>query len=967
MPLSEACQIHDLLSFDAQDWDQVGHAMEHAGLIKRPRFTWPDKEPDTGLKEVAPSKHALHCLVGYGIVTLRQLQHSRLSALLSLRQHLLNDDLSCLIRRLCEASTRIKGAPGLLNDSDQRPVSWPNLHDPTAQMPIEVLKLSSQTQQYLQRHNVHSLRELVHQIPDDAAGYRNQGSRRLWEEARAALQAYLDSKSLHSPLIEGSASQNPETTQAPTLVPRQSETTDHSDRLSEMVEDRSVSELGLPDYSLNCLLRAGIKTVDQLRAVLNQGFSQAAIPGIRRKHAWDQIRAAVDRYMASDSVTAPVSTRAGDNLDAAGLGISPDTTPSADSYSAELNAKAVLDRHSALTSRPISVLGLPGDVANQLAWLGICTVGELITLSLKGSHQPESQVWKLARPALEEYLAAQPDANQTSASAGIAPYVQTPPEPKPPVIESSNDPITFKDLPSATIEHRDDYQAKTEPPPAAPTSHSHANVGIDPLDLPSDIANALRNHDANAMLALATLPLVQLAQISEIATLTHEDWFRVMPALKHLGLLVRLRRASTRGKPARSLLALDISPRTLNSLVGAGILDLETLARRTLTELASVKHLGAASIEEVVRGLRTAIDAGTITCDTIEANAPPAEAPADPINTEPNHPSTSPNELPEAETDEAQRPAVIALDAQLDAWFADLNANQRQVLEWRYGLTDGQDLTLEQIGRQLNLTRERVRQIEQKALQFLQRQAGLASICALMAELRADVVAEGGVMSEARLGNALADITEVGHTNPHGAVRLLLQTSDKLIRVNGTDAWCLPQLREMVPLIGLQVIDILTRALAPLSIDELVQRCMQIQGRHDQPGYLYDKFILGCVRVNDKLVERHDGNIGLATWKRHWRDDIIFALRRMGEPAHYTAITKTINASLEDGQHVTARAVHAHLMQHRDIFVCVGDRGTYGLREWQVRSGPSYVDVLAQVLEDAGLSLDYRQDSGCSD
>jgi RNA polymerase primary sigma factor len=41
------------------------------------------------------------------------------------------------------------------------------------------------------------------------------------------------------------------------------------------------------------------------------------------------------------------------------------------------------------------------------------------------------------------------------------------------------------------------------------------------------------------------------------------------------------------------------------------------------------------------------------------------------------------------------------------------------VLELRYGLTDGQRRTLEEVGRSLGITRERARQIEGEALRRL--------------------------------------------------------------------------------------------------------------------------------------------------------------------------------------------------------------------------------------------------------
>jgi RNA polymerase primary sigma factor len=51
--------------------------------------------------------------------------------------------------------------------------------------------------------------------------------------------------------------------------------------------------------------------------------------------------------------------------------------------------------------------------------------------------------------------------------------------------------------------------------------------------------------------------------------------------------------------------------------------------------------------------------------------------------------------------------------------LAGLSERERMVLELRFGLKDGYERTLEEVGRQLHVTRERVRQIEAKALKKL--------------------------------------------------------------------------------------------------------------------------------------------------------------------------------------------------------------------------------------------------------
>jgi RNA polymerase nonessential primary-like sigma factor len=56
----------------------------------------------------------------------------------------------------------------------------------------------------------------------------------------------------------------------------------------------------------------------------------------------------------------------------------------------------------------------------------------------------------------------------------------------------------------------------------------------------------------------------------------------------------------------------------------------------------------------------------------------------------------------------------------MDVWLDDLTPKQRLVIERRYGLNGQEPSTLEDLARELGLTRERVRQIQQEALARLQ-------------------------------------------------------------------------------------------------------------------------------------------------------------------------------------------------------------------------------------------------------
>lgn len=66
--------------------------------------------------------------------------------------------------------------------------------------------------------------------------------------------------------------------------------------------------------------------------------------------------------------------------------------------------------------------------------------------------------------------------------------------------------------------------------------------------------------------------------------------------------------------------------------------------------------------------------------------------------------------------------AQRSLSHDLESLIHTLNAKQQQVIRLRYGLDNGQAMTLAQIGKELEISRERVRQIERSALGQLRRQ-----------------------------------------------------------------------------------------------------------------------------------------------------------------------------------------------------------------------------------------------------
>ena len=77
------------------------------------------------------------------------------------------------------------------------------------------------------------------------------------------------------------------------------------------------------------------------------------------------------------------------------------------------------------------------------------------------------------------------------------------------------------------------------------------------------------------------------------------------------------------------------------------------------------------------------------------------------------------------------------LKERLEEVMTELTYREREILRLRYGLADGYTYTLEEVGKIFSVTRERVRQIESKAVRKLQQPVSLAGAVGLPRRRRA--------------------------------------------------------------------------------------------------------------------------------------------------------------------------------------------------------------------------------------
>ena len=87
-------------------------------------------------------------------------------------------------------------------------------------------------------------------------------------------------------------------------------------------------------------------------------------------------------------------------------------------------------------------------------------------------------------------------------------------------------------------------------------------------------------------------------------------------------------------------------------------------------------------------------------------------------NPEPEGSQRTPDNLESGE--HASLPPEEMLKAKIDLVLKTLTYREREIIKLRYGIGDGYTYTLEEVGRIFKVTRERVRQVEAKAIRKLQ-------------------------------------------------------------------------------------------------------------------------------------------------------------------------------------------------------------------------------------------------------
>jgi hypothetical protein len=275
---------------------------------------------------------------------------------------------------------------------------------------------------------------------------------------------------------------------------------------------------------------------------------------------------------------------------------------------------------------------------------------------------------------------------------------------------------------------------------------------------------------------------------------------------------------------------------------------------------------------------------------------------------------------------------------------------EREIISRRFGLKSQKE-TLEQIGEMLNITRERVRQLEKAIVIRIKIHAEEGKAANLVAAEKLIIrnlidlgrVARVDVLAERIYGHKpkSAERAIISFIGEMSAQLSIVYDGDRYYQSIAIAEY---EDEKSIRTKADEIAKVITDHKKPMTVAELDEKL----------DYQHPDHIVAIASVSKQLATL-GGMWGLTKWPsinpRNIRDKIFVILENKKTPMHFSEIAKAISESNFKRKNVTIQAIHNELIKDKR-FVLIG-RGIYALSAWGYYSG-TVTDAIKKVLTDNG-------------
>ncbi len=286
-------------------------------------------------------------------------------------------------------------------------------------------------------------------------------------------------------------------------------------------------------------------------------------------------------------------------------------------------------------------------------------------------------------------------------------------------------------------------------------------------------------------------------------------------------------------------------------------------------------------------------------------------------------------------------------------FFLILSQTEKQVITKRFSLDDQPKQTLEKIGQHFDVTRERIRQIENNALKKLQRNVMNSHIRNITDVTRSILQEYGGVLDSDTLVSKALIALNSDSSYTANVIRFVIRLDKEISEVRRD--------KYFAPIYHFTAIPFSQITKTYKAVRKRLQENKDVMSFAAIYKDIKDSIEVGKLTMESiakaaiDILVVDEGRIGLSKWRhinpKSIKDKAILIFQKEKKPLHFIELANKISEFGKTQKHVTVQAVHNDLIRYKD-FVLVG-RGVYALSEWGIPAG-TVMDIIAKVLKEKG-------------
>ncbi len=293
-----------------------------------------------------------------------------------------------------------------------------------------------------------------------------------------------------------------------------------------------------------------------------------------------------------------------------------------------------------------------------------------------------------------------------------------------------------------------------------------------------------------------------------------------------------------------------------------------------------------------------------------------------------------------------------------------LNPRVREVIEKRFGLRSVSCQTLEAIGQNLGVTRERVRQIEALGLRQLANKNILEPLKPAFETIEKHLMDYGGVRREDYFLRELSQLFSLKEKNNENLIDFVLALGQgRFVHFKETPKWRAAwALNNGVYNNAISLGEALRKKLAeqnlPIPKEAVLKIATSFGSLSAQAGEMSDKSLFSFIELCREIAQNPFGEWGFVdspeVSPKGVKDKAYLIFKKEKKPLHFAQVTELINQVVFSDRQAHPQTVHNELIKD-PRFVLVG-RGIYALADWGYEPG-TVRDVLVSTLNNAKEGL----------